>query len=220
MTFLLKKIRGYLENNMKLWLNKNFLLSAILSFSLLYLATIINSMAGILATEKASNYVDDIVLSNIPRMDTSFIHGKVTGLVRDITLFLLFLTPRYLPFAMKTMAVLTVVRAGFINMTNLGIYPDSIPLNSLATFGGDLFFSGHVATSYLMSLIFWDKKFLRYFFLSTAVIFGVSALLGHYHYTIDVFAAPFIAYGVFILCCRIFANDFKLLKTRLFTVEM
>lgn len=220
MTSFSKKIYEYFENNMKLWLDKNFLLLALLSFSLLYLATIINSMAGILATERASNYVSDIVLSNIPRIDTSFIHGEITGLVRDITLFLLFLIPRYLPFAMKTMAVLTVVRAGFINMTNLGIYPDSIPLNSLATFGGDLFFSGHVATSYLMSLIFWDKKFLRYFFLSTAIIFGISALFGHYHYTIDVFAAPFIAYGVFIICCRVFANDFKLLKTGLFTTKM
>lgn len=220
MTSLFQKIHEYFENNMKLWLDKNFLLSAILSFSLLYLATIINSMAGILATERASNYVNDIVLSNIPRIDTSFIHGEITGLVRDITLFLLFLTPRYLPFAMKTMAVLTVVRAGFINMTNIGIYPDSIPINSLATFGGDLFFSGHVATSYLMSLIFWDSKFLRYFFLSTAIIFGISALLGHYHYTIDVFAAPFIAYGVFTVCSRVFVNDFKMLKTRLFTEQM
>ncbi|MFA6077561.1 MAG: phosphatase PAP2-related protein [Candidatus Paceibacterota bacterium] len=220
MTSFSQKILEYFENNMRLWLDKNFLLSAILSFSLLYLATIINSMAGILATERASNYVNDIVLSNIPRMDTSFIHGEITGLVRDITLFLLFLTPRYLPFAMKTMAVLTVVRAGFINMTNIGIYPDSIPINSLATFGGDLFFSGHVATSYLMSLVFWDRKFLRYFFLSTAIIFGISALLGHYHYTIDVFAAPFIAYGVFTVCSRVFVNDFNMLKTRLFTAQM
>jgi hypothetical protein len=214
---LKEKFLNHLDMNMRLWLNKDFLLVAFFSFGLLYLASLINSMAGLLATENASNYVKDIILSNVSRLDTSFIHGKVTGTVRDLTIILLLIFPSYLPFAMKTMAMLTVVRAGFINMTNIGIYPDAIPINSLSTFGGDLFFSGHVATSYLMALIFWDKKFLRYLFLTTAVVFGISALLGHYHYTIDVFSAPFIAYGVFVISSKFFERDFNLLKTGLFT---
>ncbi len=210
-----EKISRHFKDNINLWLDREFLLIALLSFSLLYLANLINSMAGLLATENASNYVNDIVLSNVPRIDTSFIHGEITGRIRDLTIILLLIFPRYLPFAMKTMAVLTVVRAGFINMTNIGIYPDAISINSLATFGGDLFFSGHVATTYLMALIFWDKNFLRNFFLATTVFLGVSALLGHYHYTIDVFAAPFIAYGIFVMSKKFFREDFRLAESGL-----
>ncbi len=213
MTFQFKeKTTKHFRDSINLWLDREFLLIALLSFGFLYLASLINSMAGLLATQNASNYVNDIVLSNVARVDTSFIHGEVTRIIRDLTLVLIFLFPRYLPFAFKTMAVLTIVRSVFINMTNIGIYPDAIPINSLATFGGDLFFSGHVATTYLMALIFWDKEVLRYFFLSTTVFFGVSALLGHYHYTIDVFAAPFIAYGVFVACKKFFKEDFNLIN--------
>ena len=42
-----------------------------------------------------------------------------------------------------------------------------------------------------------------------ALTFGVSAILGRYHYTIDVVAAPFMAYGVFALC-RAFFMKYKL----------
>lgn len=207
------RTKEYFQNEWKLWSSRRFLYSALISFFILYVSSLINTVAGMAATQSAGSPVTDIVLSNLARIDTSFIHADVTGYVRDLTLILLFLMPRYLPFGMKAIALLTVVRGAFINMTHLGIYPDAIPITSLATFGGDLFFSGHVGASIIAALIFWAIKPLRYFFFLTAVVFGAGALLGHYHYTIDVFAAPFIAYGVFVIANKLFPDDVTLLNT-------
>jgi hypothetical protein len=57
----------------------------------------------------------------------------------------------------------------------------------------DLFFSGHTATLFLLFLIVESKK-LKFVFLSSAVIVGITIVLQHVHYVIDVFAAPFFTY--------------------------
>ena len=59
-----------------------------------------------------------------------------------------------------------------------------------------------------MALIFWDDDFWRPFFIVMAVVFGASVLLAHVHYSIDVFAAPFIVYGVYKIAERFFPKDF------------
>ncbi len=176
-------------------------------------STVVNYFAGSYATEQASVPVRDIILSNLPRIDTSFFHAHGVEAVGAILIILTLFFPRRSPFLFKTFAFLILVRAAFINMTNLGIYPDAVPLvNSWVTFGGDLFFSGHVANMFLLALIFGDIKPLRYLFLGLSVLLGATVLLGHYHYTIDVFAAPFIAYGVFKLSQKFFTKDFARLK--------
>ena len=58
----------------------------------------------------------------------------------------------------------------------------------------DLFFSGHTATLFLVFLL-TEKKTLKFIFLISTFIVGISVLLQHVHYSIDVFVAPFVAYG-------------------------
>ena len=58
----------------------------------------------------------------------------------------------------------------------------------------DLFFSGHTATLFLLFLL-TEKKSLKFIFLISTFIVGVSVLLQHVHYSIDVFIAPFVAYS-------------------------
>ena len=82
----------------------------------------------------------------------------------------------------------------------------------LVTFQGNLFFSGHAGFPFLMALIFWDKKFWRWFFLIATVAFGVAVLLAHVHYSIDVFAAPFIVYGIYVITAKLFPHDYVLLN--------
>jgi hypothetical protein len=60
----------------------------------------------------------------------------------------------------------------------------------------DLFFSGHTATLFLIFLLV-KGNLQKAFFLCCTVAVGILVLLQHVHYTIDVFTAPFFAYGVF-----------------------
>ncbi len=212
---------AYYTNQFSLWFDRNFILSAVVSFLILYLSSIVNTVAGLTATGAASNAVGDIILDNIPRLDTSIIHGFLAGLVKYLSFLFLLFFPRYVPFTFKTVAGLILLRSVFINLTNIGIYPDAIPIKSLVTFGGDLFFSGHVANNFLLALIFWKVTPLRITYLFLTFLFGAGSLLGHYHYSIDVFAAPFFAYGVFNIAKRLFPEDFNLFQTGgLFTGEV
>lgn len=62
----------------------------------------------------------------------------------------------------------------------------------------DLFFSGHTATLFLLFLV-TENKIVKSLFLIFTVIVGLSLLLQHVHYTIDVFAAPFFTYACYKL---------------------
>lgn len=58
----------------------------------------------------------------------------------------------------------------------------------------DLFFSGHTGTLFLLFLLA-DNKSLKIIFLIFTLTVGTAVLLQHVHYAIDVFVAPFFAYG-------------------------
>ncbi|MCW8814142.1 MAG: sphingomyelin synthase family protein [Ignavibacteriaceae bacterium] len=60
----------------------------------------------------------------------------------------------------------------------------------------DLFFSGHTATLFLLFLL-TKNKILKVIFLVSTVTVGITVLLQHVHYSIDVFVAPFVTYGAF-----------------------
>jgi membrane-associated phospholipid phosphatase len=95
--------------------------------------------------------------------------------------------------------LLVLIRSFFISLTHLGIPADAIlpsgpHLWSMIIFKNDLFFSGHTALPFLGFLIFRKEK-IRAFFLVMTVILAATVLLMHVHYSIDVFAAFFIAYG-------------------------
>jgi len=104
-------------------------------------------------------------------------------------------------------------------LTHIGVYPtgvapgpDNFGWGIYKQFGfpGDFFFSGHTGFPFLMALILWDEDLWRPFFLAMTVIFGAIMLLAHEHYSIDVFAAPFIVYGVYHIAQRLFPKDYAL----------
>jgi len=57
----------------------------------------------------------------------------------------------------------------------------------------DLFFSGHTATQFLMFLCL-KKKTERMILLVSTFLIAIMVLFQHVHYTVDVLAAPIIAY--------------------------
>jgi membrane-associated phospholipid phosphatase len=99
-----------------------------------------------------------------------------------------------------------ILRMIAMHLVSLNPPEKMIPLNDpLVEFFGtgqlltkDLFFSGHTATLFLLFLLA-DLKSLKIFFLISTITLAISVLLQHVHYSIDVLAAPFFAYGSFKL---------------------
>jgi len=163
-----------LENSFK---DKNFTTALLVGFLFLTISLMINYVAGTYATERASLPVTDIILSNIPVFDVDgiFIYGPIVfwifaGLV-------LAYNPKKIPFALKSIALFIIVRSIFISLTHIGPFPTQAIINSTDffskfTFGGDLIFSGHTGLPFLMALIFWQEKNLRYIFIISSIIFG------------------------------------------------
>lgn len=195
---MLKTYKSFFSNK---WLVK----SSLIAFLILGMSLLINFYAWSYATEKGSGHVTDIVLSNVRvyDVDTLFIGGIVA--------FFLFVFswclrhPSQMPYIVKSIALFITIRAIFVTLTHLGPFPDSVLISNIGILGkisfwADLFFSGHTGMPFLMALIFWKNKRMRYLFVLAAVSFGVIVLLGHLHYSIDVLAAFFITYTIHHLC--------------------
>ena len=125
--------------------------------------------------------------------------------------------PRKIPFVAKSVSLFIVIRSIFITLTHLGPFPERIitdPAKLLSYFnsGGDYFFSGHTGLPFLIALIFWENRKIRYISLLTSALFAISVLLGHLHYSIDVFSAFFISYGIFHISINLFSKDYQLLQ--------
>lgn len=111
--------------------------------------------------------------------------------------------PRRLVFAFQCYSVMVLMRLTAMWLLPLDPPAAMIPLRdpfvdfvvgdgSILT--RDLFFSGHTSTMFLLFLTATARP-LRVWFIAATILVGVCVLIQHVHYTIDVFAAPFFAYG-------------------------
>ena len=190
--------------------DRKFLMNIFISLLLLGASFVVNFYAGNYATRSASNSVTDIILSNIRvyDVDAVFVWGAIVFWFFMIVLFIL--KPKKIPFTIKSIALFTLIRSVFISLTHLGPFPTQIVIVSKFSFGADLFFSGHTGLPFLMALIFWQNKTLRYLFLVSSLLFGVVVLMGHLHYSIDVLAAFFITYTIFHIALFFFKKDWQI----------
>lgn len=196
--------------------------SMYLGLLLLLLSIIVQVTLGRYSADQAVSAApaSDIFLNNLPVVNLDFIIVGGAIALWVVASLLLLRRPRYLIFGVKAIALYIIARAFFISLTHIGPYPHQFspgPNNigysfyQLFTFQGNYFFSGHTGFPYLMALIFWDNTFWRRMFIFLTVFFGASVLLAHVHYSIDVFAAPFIVYGVFVITAKVFPRDYALL---------
>jgi hypothetical protein len=196
--------------------------SLLLGILFLSLALLIQAGAGRYSYRYAlkANFAGDLLLDNLPTVNLDFLIVQGAIVLWCLAMALLILRPRYLMFGMKAVALFIIIRSVSINLTHIGIYPHQAVfdttdpgygLYSLFSFQGNYFFSGHTGLPLLMAFVFWRNVFWRRFFLGVTVTFAASVLLAHVHYSIDVFAAPFIAYGIFKIAERVFPRDHALL---------
>jgi hypothetical protein len=208
------KINLNIRDEIKLWANgRYFLISS--GYVLLFILVVIahSNLARHATSLAPTGGLSDFFLNILPYKDTTFFHDNVSNYIKWIgQIFILFL-PRFLPFMLLAHMCLIITRGLFINLTQLPPPDGMLPISSFNTFGGDLFFSGHVALPFLYALVFWDIKPIRYIFLIASALFGITTLFGRYHYSIDVFSALFIAYGIYVIASRVFTKTYLQTKT-------
>jgi len=124
--------------------------------------------------------------------------------------------PSRLIIALQSYSLLVLVRMLMMYVTPLNPPAATIDLQDPLVFifgtgakiTKDLFFSGHTSTLFLLFLVTANRK-LKYVFLVNTFLVGLSVILQKAHYSIDVFVAPFIAYGVFKFILYINENYFQ-----------
>lgn len=150
----------------------------------------------------------------------------------SLILFLIYASfrPRLLVMAFTAYALLAWVRMFAMYVTPLDVPAGAIEFNDPLVFlvgtgqpvMKDLFFSGHTSTLTLLTLITFNArgilgngnnainessmldKYLKYFLLGSLLIVAACVILQKAHYTIDVFAAPFFAFGVYFVVKKIY----------------
>ncbi|MCX6766927.1 MAG: phosphatase PAP2-related protein [Candidatus Moranbacteria bacterium] len=201
-----------------LFVSKKYVVySSAMGIILLALSLVANFAANVFATNRMGNPVSDIILDNIPTYNVSVLFFQGFGLFLALAAVLLIIRPKRIPFALKSLAVFILIRSAFIILTHMGppaneMFFDPGTISKKLTAGADLFFSSHTGLPFLAALVFWEEKIYRYLFLTLSLVFGAAVLLGHLHYSIDVFSAFFITYGIYHISRTLFKKDMKLFE--------
>ena len=130
--------------------------------------------------------------------------GLITGLYFFIQ------RPRVLVHALLTYTILVLFRMLLMYSLPLESPHDIISLRDpfVEQFGTgipldkDYFFSGHTATMFMMYLLIYTPV-LKKIFLVGSTLVGLSVILQHTHYTVDVLVAPFVAYTSFRIALHV-----------------
>lgn len=197
------------------WSQKSFRWSVFFGLFLLFTSFISNYYANIYVTQHASNTVSDIVLDNVPVINVGFLFIEGSLIFWLIIGFFLAKKPDRIPFVFKSVALFVFIRSISMSLTHIAAPPIHSFVDPYKWFlnissGNDLFFSSHTGLPFLMALIFWNNYRLRIFCLASSATFAVIVLLGHLHYSIDVFAAYFMTFTIFHIAQKIFAKDFNI----------
>lgn len=199
---------------------RNSLLVTVIMLDIAYMFEhFANLYEQVYSTRSTSVYIGDLLLDNLPivNLNLVIIEGALFGFLA-VGIYLVFFRPRHILFVLKSLALLVAARAIFISLTHVGIYPGQITpgvgifdgLYTYLNLQTGFFFSGHTALPFLMALIFWNEQRTRNIFLLLSAVFAGAVLLAHVHYSIDVLAAPFIAYGIFTIVKKLFPQDYEL----------
>jgi len=214
-------MKRIIRKHKSMWKREAFVSSVFLGILMFGGSLLINYWANNYAMEVSSNTVTDMLLDNLPFINTSIVFVEGSLVFVALALFLMIHEPIVIPFVLKSTALFVFVRAIFVSLTHLGplhqqaiISSGSDIFNTLIySAGADYFFSGHTGLPFLFALIFWRHYYLRLIFLISSVVAGISVLLGRLHYSIDVMAAFFITYGIYQISKWLFKKDYNLFSS-------
>lgn len=171
-----------------------------------FFGLVLYSLAFFLAyVEKREGFAfSDPILTSFPPIDLTWVIFAFLYIGITIAFISLIKNPSRMVLALQSVGVLVILRIIAMYLAPFHPPADTILLRDPfveylgtgVTLTKDLFFSGHTATLFLLFLICEDKKTKYILFLSTILV-GISVLLQHVHYSIDVFAAPLFAYTAY-----------------------
>jgi len=174
-----------------------------LLFTIVFLAVILIAFAQFLlfVEERAGVTISDPILNLFSPIDVTWIIFVLIYLSMIIALIDFIKTPERILLALQCYGLMVIFRAIAMYLTPFEAPSTLLSLNDpfVQLFGEgnilekDLFFSGHTATLFLLFLLM-EKRKVKIFFLILTFLVGISVILQHVHYSIDVFAAPFFAY--------------------------
>jgi hypothetical protein len=206
---------------MVFWTDRRVLIHLGVSFVLFLISLFFTYAAAAYVHSYTGYVVPDILLDNLPVINVGFIFFQGAALFILILCAIGVYEPKYIPFTLESTALFFFVRSVFMVMTHLSA-PNVEYYNYIerehhisqilftVSSGNDLFFSAHTGYPFLIALIFWKIKKLRLFFITCSLIGGVAVILGHLHYSIDVFSAFFITFGVFEMAKKFFKSEYVL----------
>lgn len=185
-----------------------------LLFALIFLGTalFLYAVSGdYVEDRKGSVAVPDLILDHFGPYNLSFIFiWSIVIIIVISFIYSIVFQPKKFSKTLSMFSLFLIVRSGFVIFTHLRVPEDAVHVVfpnflSFFQFSNDLFFSGHTGLPFLAFLFFRkDNIYVAYSMLALSVILGITVLLMHVHYSIDVFSAYFITYGIYVIGNKIF----------------
>jgi membrane-associated phospholipid phosphatase len=187
-----------------------------------------SSFAGFLVFNEARTYsvkIYDPLFTLFDAVDLNIIAFPVIYVALISFIIYNSYRPKTLMFAFNCYALMVWIRMFAMYITPLDVPEGAIDLNDPIVFlvgtgqtvQKDLFFSGHTASLMLLALVTLNAKkisgtdytlkadnFMKAFFIFCLVLVAASVVLQKAHYTIDVFAALFFAWGAYSLVKKVY----------------
>lgn len=202
-------MKEFLRSYKEVFTHKKTLQNMLIGFLLFLFGLFVSYFAYEYIATTNGPVARDIFLDNLPTLDVALLFFLAIFFMGSVAIVLSILNPRRAPFILIATGLFFAIRAFFLILTHLS--PPNIEYYRGLSTGTDLFFSGHVGYSFLLALMFWKNRFLKILFIALSIAMAALVLLGHLHYSIDVFSAYFIVYVIFIIAKRVFKGEYEML---------
>lgn len=206
----------HMLHRLRIWKDKQFIFSVCTGLIIFFIGILASDIARIhLQNSLKGMWEPDLILDHIPVMDLEYFLVWGLEMLFAFLILIIYIYPKYLPFSLKSIGLLYFIRSFFIVLTPLGARPEQVAsphdgfLYELAYGTNEFFFSGHTSFPLLLALILWRKPLIRTILLIATILFGVAVLVAHTHYSIDVFAVPFMVPTIYALARVLFPKDFQ-----------
>ena len=195
---------------------KRFFWRFLASLMILSVSLFISYVLAVYVEGTSGPALPDVVLDNLDPIDFGpFAVYLLRIITAALLYFCLIVWPTKALFGLKAVSLLLVVRSITMCLTHLGLpagrIPDEVGLHHVEFINvtKDLFFSGHVALSFMAYLLLRERV-VGLLMLLGSLVLSFIVLAMHLHYTIDVVAAFFFTYGVYKIAAYLFKKDYDL----------